>query len=79
MQVSVKLFATLTRYKDGAKTGTPFYVDLPEAAKVLDLINILHIPPEEAHVIFINRIIVTPETHIKNGDDIGIFPQVGGG
>lgn len=79
MQVSVKLFATLTRYKEGAKTGTPFLVDLPDDAKVLDLINTLRVPPEEAHIIFINRIIVTPEAGIKNGDVIGIFPQVGGG
>ncbi len=79
MLISVKLFATLTRYKDGAKAGTPFEIDLPENATILDLITFLNIPLEEAHVIFINNIIVRPETEIKLGDVIGIFPQVGGG
>jgi sulfur-carrier protein len=79
MRVFVKLFATLTHYKDGAKAGTPFDIDISEDAKVIDLINIFHIPPEEAHVIFINSIIVNPESNLKDGDVIGIFPQVGGG
>jgi sulfur-carrier protein len=79
MRVFVKLFATLTHYRNGAKAGTPFEFDMPEDAKVIDLINMFHIPLEEAHVIFINSIIVNPESNLKDGDVIGIFPQVGGG
>jgi molybdopterin converting factor small subunit len=79
MQVSVKLFATLTHYRPGAKAGTSFTVDLPENARVIDLIDMLHIPPEEAHVVFINNIIVRHETPITVGDNIGVFPQVAGG
>jgi len=79
MQVSVKLFATLTHYRPGAKAGNAFTVDLPENARVIDLINTLHIPPEEAHVVFINNIIVRHETPVTVGDNIGVFPQVAGG
>lgn len=79
MRILVKLFATLTRYKEGARAGTPFEFILSEDAKVLDLINTLHIPLEEAHVIFINNMIVDLETSLNNDDVVGIFPQVGGG
>lgn len=79
MQVSVKLFATLTHYGPGTRAGIPFPVDLPDDARVIDLIHKLHIPPVEAHVVFINNLIVRHETPITVGDDIGIFPQVAGG
>ncbi|NMB53903.1 MAG: MoaD/ThiS family protein [Leptolinea sp.] len=79
MQVTVKLFATLTHYGPGVRAGEPFKVDLPENARVIDLINTLHIPSEEAHVVFINNMIVRHETPLKVGSDIGIFPQVAGG
>jgi molybdopterin converting factor small subunit len=79
MQVSVKLFATLTHYRPGAKAGNSFTVDVPKDARVIDLINMLHIPPVEAHVVFINNIIVRQDTPITVGDSIGIFPQVAGG
>jgi molybdopterin converting factor small subunit len=79
MQVSVKLFATLTHYGPGVRAAEPFRVELPDNARVIDVINSLHIPPVEAHVVFINNIIVQHETPISVGDNIGIFPQVAGG
>jgi sulfur-carrier protein len=79
MRVTVKLFATLTHYGPGVRAAEPFVVDLPENARVIDLITTLHIPPVEAHVVFINNIIVRHETQISVGDNIGIFPQVAGG
>lgn len=79
MQVSVKLFATLTHYGPGVHAAESFTMDLPENARVIDLINALKIPPIEAHVVFINNIIVQHETLISVGDNIGIFPQVAGG
>lgn len=79
MRVSVKLFATLTHYGPGVRAGEPFEVELAEGAKVIDLINALHIPPVEAHVVFIDNIIVGHETPVTVGNNIGIFPQVAGG
>lgn len=79
MRVSVKLFATLTHYGPGVRAGEPFDIDLPENARVIDLINALHIPPLEAHVVFINNMIVRHETPVMGGNNIGIFPQVAGG
>jgi molybdopterin synthase sulfur carrier subunit len=79
MRVTVKLFATLARFKSNAKTGKAFEVDLPESAAVQDLIDILQIPREETHIVFINSIIQEPGTKLKDGDVVGLFPPVGGG
>lgn len=79
MRVTVKLFATLIRFKTGIRSATPFDMDLPEGAAVQDLIEALRIPPEETHVIFINNIIEDLGSGLKEGDVVGIFPPVGGG
>lgn len=79
MHVMVKLFATLVRFKEGTRAGKPFEMELPESATVHDLIDMLKIPPEETHVVFINNIIEEHESKLKDGDVVGLFPPVGGG
>lgn len=79
MRVTVKLFATLVRFKDGSRTGKPFEMELPEGSTVQDLIDVLKIPAEETHIVFINNIIEEAHTKLKDGDVVGMFPPVGGG
>jgi molybdopterin converting factor small subunit len=79
MRVTVKLFATLVRFKDGTRAGKPFEVELPEESVVQDLIDHLKIPVEETHIVFINNIIEETYSPLKHGDVIGMFPPVGGG
>ena len=79
MQVTVKLYATLNRFGRGKRAGTPLRVDLPEAATLLDLIKQLKIPPEETRVTFVNGIIQEPGWRLKEGDEVGMFPPIGGG
>lgn len=79
MEITVKLFATLTRYRQGNRAGTPFTVELSENAKLCDLIDLLKIPSEETRVIFVNGIIQESEYILKDGDEVGIFPPIGGG
>ena len=79
MQVTVKLFATLTRYGQGKRAGMPFIVELSENANLYDLINLLKIPSKETRIIFVNGIIQESDYRIKDGDEVGIFPPIGGG
>jgi sulfur-carrier protein len=79
MRVTVRLFATLVRFKDGSQAGRPFEVELPEGSLVQDLVNSLNIPLEETHVVFINNIIVETRSKLQDGDVVGLFPPVGGG
>ena len=79
MRVTVKLFATLVRFKDGVRAGRPFEMELPEGSLVQDLIDVLKIPAEETHVVFINNIIEERGSKLNAGDVVGLFPPVGGG
>ncbi|MBI3170941.1 MAG: MoaD/ThiS family protein [Chloroflexi bacterium] len=79
MRVTVKLFATLVRFKDGTRVGKAFEIELPEGSNVRNLIDVLNIPMEEAHIVFINNIIEEIQSKLKDGDVVGMFPPVGGG
>ena len=79
MRVRVKLFATLRRFAGNAMPGVPFEVELAEAITLRDLLGQLKIPAEEAKITFVNGIIQDLDYVIKNEDEIGIFPPIGGG
>ena len=79
MRVHVKLFAGLTRYGPDGKPGEAFEVALPEEATAGDLLAEVGVPREEAKVIFINGRARPPETTLAAGDQVGIFPPIGGG
>jgi len=79
MHVTVKLYATLSRYGQGKRAGLPLEIELAEDATLHDLIDHLKIPPEETRVLFVNGIIQESGHKLKNGDDVGLFPPIGGG
>jgi sulfur-carrier protein len=79
MRVWVKLFATLGRYHPGSLPGTPFEVDMPQVAALADLIRRLALPPEEVKIIYVNGRTQLADYVLQPGDDVGIFPPVGGG
>jgi molybdopterin synthase sulfur carrier subunit len=79
VQVKVKLFASLARFSPGGLPGTPFEVTIHVSATVRDLLVQLHIPGEETKVAFVNGIIQDLNWVLKPGDEIGIFPPIGGG
>ena len=79
MLVNVKLFATLQRYKPDIPAGQIFSIELPEKSKIADLINKLQIRPNEVKVIFVNDRARAEIYRLKDGDEVGIFPPIGGG
>ncbi len=80
MRITVKLFATLTRYAPpGIAAGTPFVVDIPEGSCVADLMAALGLPPAEVKVAYVNGRRREPDTPLHDHDTVGIFPPVGGG
>ncbi|MBI1881407.1 MAG: MoaD/ThiS family protein [Chloroflexi bacterium] len=79
MQVQVKLFASLTQYMPGLRPGSPFEVGLPDGATLADLVRQLDLPQAEVKVIFVNAR-AQPLSYVLNpGDEVGLFPPVGGG
>lgn len=79
MRVIVKLFASLARFSAGGLPGTPFEVNLPDSAKLQHLADQLGIPSEETKVAFVNGLIRDMDWILEPGDEVGIFPPIGGG
>lgn len=88
MKVYVKVFATLTRsiskavlarYPQGIRAGSSLEVELPESSTLDDLIAHLALPREEVKVTFVNGRAQELDYVLIPGDQVGIFPAVGGG
>ncbi len=78
MQVRVKVFATLRRYI-GTPGGEAIKVELPEGATLADVTRALELPADQVKVVFVNGRARAEDWPLSPGDEIGIFPPIGGG
>ncbi len=79
MQIRVKVFATLTRYVAGVRAGTPMDVEVPDGATLDDVVAQLQLPQAEVKTVFVNGRAQSLADALSPGDEVGIFPPVGGG
>ena len=79
MRVRVKLFATLSRHRPDAAAGTPFEVELSAGATIQSLLDQLQLPKAEVKVVFVQGRVREADWRLNPGDELGIFPLVGGG
>lgn len=77
--VQVKLYATLRRVRPGLGRGEPFRFEARQGATLGDLVRELALPPEEVKLVFVNGRARDEEYFLADGDQVGIFPPVGGG
>jgi len=75
MPISIKCFATLDKFQPENPDSFP----INPGESVIDLMDRLEIPKKEVHIIFVNGVGAKPETLLKEGDRVGLFPAVGGG
>jgi molybdopterin converting factor small subunit len=77
MKVNLKCFAKLS--KDGEcdyRDSTSYEIEQGET--VYDLANRAKILPKDVEIAFINHKIVSLETVLADGDNVGLAPAVGG-
>ena len=88
MKVQVKLFATLAQsvsgpflahHPKGIRPGTPLEVELPEGSTLADLVAHMSLPREELKLTFVNGRARELDYRLVPGDEVGLFPPVGGG
>ena len=72
--IEVRLFATL---REGR--GKVQHLEATEISVAADIIQRMNIPMEEVAILLINGFHQKPETPVKDGDIVAIFPPVGGG
>ena len=74
MKAKIKLFATLQKGRFNISE-----LELHDGTSISELIKILKIDEKDAAIIFINGIHGDMNSVIKEGDDVAIFPPIGGG
>ncbi len=79
MIIKVKLFATLRKYIPDLKLGGSKDVQIDPGTTIEELYKNLGIPIEEIKLAYVNGIYREPEYILNDGDEIGIFPPIGGG
>ncbi|MCL0074003.1 MoaD/ThiS family protein [Dehalococcoidia bacterium] len=80
IEIEIRLYATLKRYRPELKVGEPLFLNVDEgttAKRVLE--EVLGIPAKVVKTVFVNGIYRDLDHVLADGDRVGIFPPVGGG
>ena len=72
--VEVRLFATLRQGRQKV-----YQVEHSSVNTVQDIMDVLDVPRSEVNIMLINGFHQKPETPVKDGDLVSLFPAVGGG
>lgn len=88
MQVHVRVYATLTQRMahnpalqnlGAIRSGASFMVALAEGDTIANLVAKLDLPPEEIKIAFVNARAHPLGHALQDGDEVGLFPPIGGG
>ena len=72
--IEVRLFATLRQGREKV-----VMLESQDFSTARDIIEHLDIPAGEVSILLINGFHKTPDTEVKDGDIVALFPPVGGG
>lgn len=88
MKISVKLFANLvqrvsrdgqTLNQQGIRAGIPVEIELPEHSTLADLLALLALEKGDVVITFVDGRARKLGYHLSHGEQVGIFPPLGGG
>ena len=79
MEVTLHLFATLSRYMPKRAKAGSCIVELDAGTKLGEFLKGLKIPAEKIRLVFLNGVHAKGDEILKDGDRVGVFPPIGGG
>ena len=84
MQITFKLYATLTTFLPESADKHAVQVNVPADATVNKVIDQFKVPRAMAHLVLLNGVYLPPEARdqpgrIREGDTLAIWPPVAGG
>ena len=74
MQIKVKLFATFRIGRFAVETR-----QYPSGTRIIEIIRELQIPEAQIGMIMLNHRHAKPDQELNDGDNLSLFPLVGGG
>ena len=82
-EATVKLYASLGEFLPPTAKKNTVVVPLPDAATIAMMLESMNVPKERCHLVLLNGEFVPPsarpETALKDGDTIAVWPPVAGG
>lgn len=84
MQITFKLYATLSGYLPAGAEKHAIKINVPADVTAGNLVDQFRVPRDMAHLVLLNGVYLPPEAHdqpgrIKEGDTLAIWPPVAGG
>lgn len=83
MNVTLKLFATLSDHLPAGAQGNQIVLPVAPGTTVQQLIEWLHLPSKLVHLVLVNGVYIPPEARaarvLADGDTLAIWPPIAGG
>lgn len=80
IEIHVKLYASLRRYRAGLAIGQSFACSVPESTTVGTLFGeVLGLPAEEVAIVLVNGVNRPREHPLSQGDSVSLWPPIAGG
>jgi sulfur carrier protein ThiS len=83
IQITFKLYATLTDYLPATAEKHAVRLDVPDNSTPYQIIDQFKVPREMAHLVLLNGVYLPPEQRNANvlneGDTLAVWPPVAGG
>lgn len=83
MQITFKLFASLTDYLPPDRKGNVVPLQVADGTTVQQMIRDYRIPEMSAHLVLVNGVYVPPSARadraLAEGDELAIWPPIAGG
>ena len=75
-QVHVNLFAVLRKHIDGAASAE---IEIEPGQTIGQVLDRLGIPADHTRMVFLNNRAAGPDHALEGGEELDIFPAIGGG
>lgn len=83
MQVTLKLFASLSSFLPDGASRNVVRLEVEENTTIWSLLDRYHVPREACHLVLVNGIYQPPESRggvaLTEGDELAVWPPVAGG
>jgi molybdopterin converting factor small subunit len=79
MNVELNLYASYRDYLPEGSQGNTARIELEEGATIGDLMKMIQLEEEKPKIIFKNSTHAKPESRLRDGDRVAVFPPVAGG